>query len=113
MTLGLGIENLSLLLEGSTGVQATNSKQTENQVNQQTENEIISPAAYGINARPALSYTLSDRIDVLAYCDFLTIGYSYQYKKRTDDNYKSTGHNFNFGVNTFSDLLSIGFIYKF
>ena len=104
--MGLGIENLSLLVEGSIGVQGSNDKNTENGITTKYPGTTV----YGVNARPVLSYKLSDKLDVLAYCDFLTIGYSYQ--TRSDLNYKSKNHNINLGFNSFSDL-NIGFIYKF
>ena len=106
--MGLGIENLSLLVEGSIGVQGGSSKNTENEITTKFPGSTV----YGINARPVLSYKLSDKLDVLAYCNFLTIGYSYQTQNRPDDKYKHKGHNFNLGFNSFSDL-NIGFIYKF
>ena len=106
--MGLGIENLSLLVEGSIGVHGGSTKNTENDIT----TKFPDGTAYGINARPVLSYKLSDKLDVLAHCNFLTIGYSYQTQNRPDDNHKSKAHNFNLGFNSFSDL-NIGFIYKF
>ena len=105
---GLGIENLSLLVEGSMGVQGSNDKHTENEITTKYPGTTV----YGINARPVLSYKLLGRLDVLAYCNFLTIGYSYQTQNSPDFNSKSKYHNFNLGFNSFSDL-NIGFIYKF
>ena len=102
--MGLGIENLSLLVEGLVGVQGSNVKNTENEITTKHPGT----TAYGVNARPILSYKLSDKLDVLAYCDFLTIGYSYQ----TNNNPDLNSHNINLGFNSFSDL-NIGFIYKF
>jgi len=106
--MGLGIENLSLLVEGSIGVQGSNDKRTENKITTKYPGSTV----YGINARPVLSYKLSDKLDVLAYCNFLTIGYSYQTQNSSDINHKSKYHIFNLGFNSFSDL-NIGFIYKF
>jgi len=106
--LGLGIENLSLLVQGLIGIQGNYDKQTVNEIT----TKYPGGTAYSINARPVLSYKLSDRLDVLAYCDFLTLGYSYQTQKRTDNDYKSKNHSFDLGFNSFSNL-SIGFIYKF
>jgi len=106
--IGLGIENLSLLVEGSIGVQGSNEKSTENEITTKYPGTTV----YGLNARPILSYKLLDKLYVLAYCNFLTIGYSYQTQNRTDINHKSKYHNFNLGFNSFSDL-NIGFIYKF
>ena len=106
--IGLGIENLSLLAEGLIGVQGNNSKHTENEITTKSPCNTV----YGINARPVLSYRLSERLDILAYCDFLTIGYSYQTQNMSLTSYKIKSHNFNLGFNSFSDL-NIGFIYKF
>ena len=106
--LGLGIENLSLLVEGTIGIQCSNNKYTENGATKNTPGSTV----YGINARPALSYKISDKIDVLAYCNFLSMGYNYQTQKNSETNYKFKSHNFNLGFNSFSDM-SIGFIYKF
>ena len=104
----LGIENLSLLAEGLIGVQGSSNKQTENEITTKYPGSTV----YSINARPVLSYKLSDRLDVLAYCDFLTIGYNYQTQKGSLFDQKSKYHSFNLGFNSFSDL-SIGFLYKF
>jgi hypothetical protein len=104
----LVIEKLSLFVEGSIGVQGSNNKQTENEIITKYPGSTV----YSINARPVFSYKLLNKLDVLAYCNFLTIGYSYQTLSRTDINQKSKNHNFNLGFNSFSDL-NIGFIYKF
>ena len=106
--IGLGIENLSLLAEGSIGVQGSKDKNIENGVTTKYPGGIT----YRVNARPVLSYKLSDKLDVLAYCDFLSIGYSYHTNNRSDLNHKSSSHNLNLGFNSFSNL-NIGFIYKF
>jgi len=109
--MGLGIENFSLFIEGSIGVQGGSNKQTENEITTKHPGSTV----YGINARPVLSYKLSNKLDVLAYCNFLTIGYSYQTQKIPDNNFNSKNHNINLGFNSFSSFydLSIGFIYKF
>ena len=104
----LGIDKLSLLAEGSIGVQGSHEKHTANG----STTKYPGSTVYGVNTRPVLSYKLSDKIDVLAYCNFLTIGYNYQTNNNPELNHKSKSHNFNFGFNSFSDL-DIGFIYKF
>jgi len=106
--MGLGIENLSLLVEGLMEVQGSNNKYTENE----TTTKYPGDTVYGINARPVLAYKLSDKFEVLAHCDFLTIGCRYQTRNKPDDNYKSKNHSFDLGFNSFSDL-HIGFIYRF
>ena len=105
---GLGIENLSLLVQGSIGVQGYNSEHAVNKITTKYPGETV----YDITAQPVLSYKLSDRIDVLADCDFLSLGYQYQTQKNSETNSKLKIHNFNFGFNSFS-VLNIGFIYKF
>jgi len=67
--LGLGIENLSLLVEGTIGIQGSNINHTENGATENTQGRTV----YGINACPVLSYTISDTIDILAHCNFLTM----------------------------------------
>jgi len=106
--MGLGIKNLALLVEGSIGVQGSSGKHTVDGITTKYSGSTI----YGINARPALSYKLSNRLDVLSYFNFLTMGYSYEVNDRSDVNLKSRNHKFNLGANTFSNL-NIGFIYKF
>ena len=109
--LGLGIENLSLIIEGNVGVQGSINKQTENDITTNYHGRTV----YSINVLPVLSYKLSDKIDVLAFCNFLSIGYSFQTLKQPDNNYKSKNHNINLGFDSFSSYsnLNIGFIYKF
>ena len=106
--LGLGIENLSLLVEGSIGVQGGKNKDTLNEITTKYPGSTV----YSINARPVLSYKLSDKLNVLAYCNFLSLGYQYQTQKNSDTDNKSKLQSFNLGFNSFSDL-NIGFIYKF
>jgi len=105
---GLGIENLSLLVQGSTGVQGHNVGQTVNKTN----TKFPGGTSYVIKAQPVLSYRLSDRIDVLAYCDFLSLGYRCHTQKIAENNSKLKTHYFDFGFNSVSTL-SIGVIYKF
>jgi len=105
--MGLVIKDLALLIEGSIGVQGSSNKYTVDEITTKYPGSTI----YGVNARPALSYKLLNKLDVLAYCNFLTIGYSYTTDNKQDAK-KSEHHAFNLGVNTFSNL-NIGFIYKF
>ena len=111
--LGLGIENLSLLIEGSIYIKESNLKEIENTVNQHIENRVYSPTTFGINSSPVLSYKLSERIDVLAYFNFLSFGCGYYNQTISDTNYKMSGYSFNLGFNSFSDLMTIGFLYNF
>ena len=106
--MGLGIENLSLWVEGSAGVSENSVKGLTTEGMQKK----LEGTVYDINVLPVLLYKLSDKIHVLAYCNFLTIGYSYQTQNNTELSVKSKNHNFNFGFNSFSNL-SIGLIYKF
>ena len=106
--LGLGIENLSLLAHGTIGVSGGNYKRIEDAITTKQPGG----TSYGINAYPVLSYKLSDKLDILASCDFLTFGYRFSTVKQPDNNLKSTNHNFDLGFNSFSGL-NIGFIRKF
>lgn len=106
-----GATNFSLNLEASTGIYGNKDKQ----INKQTEITLKSTfksTTYDINARPFFAYKLSENFDILAYCNFLNIGYSYQKRKPDNSTYHTNTHSFDLGINSASTL-TIGFLYKF
>ena len=105
----LGLENLYLLVKTSIGVSGYFNKYTNDTVIEKQPGSIT----YSINARPVLSYKLSDRLDILASCNFLTFGYNFQTYKNQDPIHKSKTHNLDLGFNSYFGNLSIGVIYKF
>jgi len=104
-----GTKNLSLLVKTSIGVSGNINKFTDITVNVKQPGSTV----YSINARPVLSYKLSDRLDILASSNFLTFGYNFQTHKSQDPIHKLKTHNLDLGFNSYLGILSIGIIYKF
>ena len=112
--MGLGTERLSLLVEVSAGVEGSADKNTTNGAT--TKNPFGTD--FGISACPVFAYKLSNKFDVLAYCDFLTIGYRYHTLNKSETNEKINSHNFKFDLYSDFDLntllnWNISLIYKF
>lgn len=118
-----GVDKFSLLLEGSIGVQGAKTKETSGS----TTEEGPSIFAFGIGVLPVLSYSVTDRLSIEASCDFLRLGFQSATTKRSgNSDYKSTTNTFGLGVNSqtinldydnedisFSNLLTVGLIFKF
>ena len=121
-TLGLGIlgiyklvevNDLAFILKGSLGYQSSKEKYKTGS----TSNEDDPTNGIGFFVLPVLSYSLTERFSVEAYCDFLRFGFYRESQK--SGNRKDIDNYFGFGVNygdseVFNNsLLSVGIVYKF
>ena len=116
----LGGDKLSLLLEGSASFGGLKDKTKGGS----TTYEGDPMTALGIGVLPVLSYSLTDRLNIEASCDFLRFGFQSMTVKDADNSSnKTTTNNFGFGVNSlgfnalpiggFSDMIKIGLTFKF
>jgi len=118
-----GDEKLSLLLEGSVGAGGLKNKRTVGA--NTTDGDPM--FAFAIGVLPVLSYSLTDRLNIEASCDFLSFGFQSIIEKDKDDaTYKYIENYFGFGVNSLgfnmlgldeylgiSNMIKIGIVFKF
>ena len=112
----VGVEKLSLLLEGSVGLGGAYAKEKVGPLTTDGDPVLI----MGLNVMPVLSYSLTDRLSIEASCDFLRFGYTHAITIR-DNSGNSTNSTFGFGVNTSTlnsqgnstSLWKLGLIFKF
>ena len=104
------VNNLGLLLKGSLEFQSSKDKYKTGS----TSSDGDPTKMIGVFVLPVLSYSLTDRISVEAYSDFLQLGFgNYSYKSgstKTTGNYFGLGANYDSGMN---NAVSFGIVYKF
>ena len=107
-------EKFSILAECWIG---TNRSRSEEKIGSTTKKDEISNTDYDIFVYPVLLYNLTDRLSILATCDFINLGYIYSIQKNnsTDSKFISKDFGFNAHSTIFSSLpgLRAGFSYKF
>ena len=102
----LGMGKFSLLAESSIGFDKRNSYLTGLE-----KNKLYSESTVAFNIAPVFSYKLSEKLDLIAVCNFLNFGYYYgEYKSNS---MKYSFHNFGFNANNTPFHLTIGFKYNF
>ena len=118
----VGEEKFSLLLEGSLGVSGAKTKETYGSTTRNGD----PTTTISVGVLPVLSYSLTNRLNIEASCDFLRFGFdSYTTKSASNKDNKTTVNTFGFGVNSttssidddgdmyFSDYLRVGILFKF
>ena len=102
----IGGEKLSLLLEGAVAIQGYKSKYTSGS----TTSNGNPVTAFSVGILPVLSYSLSDRLDIEASCDFLRFGFqTVIVKSSANSDNKNISNNFGFGINSsFQDFHGTG-----
>ena len=109
----LGTEKLSFLVETPIGINGSTTKEKTGTVSKkkQTMSQIF------VNVFPAISYDLTEKISIIATCDFLSLGFSSFTIKYEDIDRKVTTNRFEFGAQStlFKSLcnIRIGIIYNF
>jgi hypothetical protein len=107
------MDKLSVLAECSMGINGGFSKIRSESITKTRE----SSTSFGINVFPVVSYNLTDRISIIAICDFMRFGFISGTTKNydTDMSIISSYFGFNTGSTFFHSLNNIkaGFSYKF
>jgi hypothetical protein len=100
-------EKFAILAECSMGMRKIGNKIQSNSTTTSTTTNAIFISAY-----PILEYDLTERLGIIAICDFFGLGYSYSMQKYGGS--ENSGHFFNLitGTSLFNPLRA-GFIYKF
>ncbi|MDR1153782.1 MAG: hypothetical protein LBL04_03650 [Bacteroidales bacterium] len=110
-----GTEKLSLLVDGSIGIGGNYTKDISG-----SSGKVEARSMIRINVFPMVSYDLTEKLSIIAACDFLSLSFTSEtVKNLSTDNRSVSKASKVFGFNTrstiFSSLtnMSIGFIYNF
>ena len=90
---------------------------TKERIESDSKRSASSNTNFDIFIFPVIFYDLTDRLSILATCDFISLGFNRSILKEKDPDRKQTSNNFGFNAQSsiFSSLPGIraGFSYKF